>query len=79
MMHSTSDRRVWQLASPQRDTRASSPPIGPVARTQLNSPHDRENDAQPPCLPSTVGCVRWVMAMDANMYSLSAAQAWLQP
>ena len=41
----------------------SSPPIGPLARTQLNSPlqvvkrgrspPSRENDAQPPCLPST--------------------------
>jgi hypothetical protein len=32
------------------------------------STEKRERREQPPCLPSTVGCVRWAMAMDAYMY-----------
>ena len=53
----------------------SSPPISPLARTQLNSPLEvvkrgkspprRKNDAQSPCPRAPQGCVRWVMAVDA--------------
>ena len=49
----------------------SSPPIGPLARTQLNSPNLLP--------PSTAGCVRWAMAMGAyiNSPGLAPAVSWL--
>ena len=56
-MQSTRERRVRQLASPQRGTGS---PL-PLARTQLKSRN--------PLPPSTAGCVRCAMAMDAYTYS----------
>jgi hypothetical protein len=73
-MQSTWERRVRQLASPQRGTGAplrsargahSAQLAAKVVKRGRSQPR-RENDAQPPCLPSTAGCVRWVMAMDAR-------------
>jgi hypothetical protein len=62
-MRSTWARRV-SSSLPLSARHWSPPSIGPLARTQLNSPN--------PLPPSTAGCVRWGMAMDAYKCSLSS-------